>query len=152
MARRPARLSIWTRLWPWAPPSNVSSQSGLGQGDLWQDAQQSCQSRRAVAMGAAIQGEFTIRIRARRSSARLSIRMRRWPWAPPSRVSSQSGSGQGGQPRHELLISAKKGSATRVLRIETFIMRMRILIHILDLVYCDKILRIPIPEAKNSLL
>jgi hypothetical protein len=45
----------------------------------------------AVAMGAAIQGKFKIRIRARRSSARRrarpSIRTRQWPWAPLFRVS-----------------------------------------------------------------
>jgi hypothetical protein len=46
----------------------------------------------AVAMGAAIQGKFPIRIRAigrssARRRARPSIRTRRWPWGPPSRVS-----------------------------------------------------------------
>jgi hypothetical protein len=122
MARRRARPSIRMRLWPWAPPSSVSSQSGLGQGEIFSKAVNPVE---AVAMGAAIWGKLTIRIRARRSlpvnnpdqgkgrslpvhnpdqgkgrslarrRARPSVRTRLWPWALPSRVVSKSGLRQG---------------------------------------------------------
>ncbi len=110
LERCQARPSIRTRLWPWAPPSRLSLQSGSGQVEIFGSSQSGLGQNKifgmtpskevnpdeAVAMGAAIQGKFTIRIRARRSRpARPSIRTRLWPWAPQSRVRSQSGLGQG---------------------------------------------------------